>query len=416
MNMEIIEYREKELQLEIKEFEHLQRTAQALIQSGILPRRFNSIGSVIALDRITKELGINNKLLTAAQEIYTVNGNISLSGKMIVALLNSSKKFDHDMRWEIQNEGTSEWRVRAWNTQGDDKLYSEWLDEKIVIQSGWKRNPLWNLIPIRLAKYRTATYFGRDYAPEVLLGVREQHELEDTTVSTIAEPEETAFAVKRQPKEEIIEEVTEEIIDVKEEFPEETFPPIEDTTVDTPIEAVEVETQREQVRTRLPSQISLLSDRLLKMGLQARDFKPFITEIYNNWIYDTIEDVKVMVAKIAEVEEKEMLEMLENFYVRAGATVPDEIKNNLKELASPSTSEEPKEETPVNEVPEDEMNFRRMVFGRIGDFVSLGIKREHMLEFAEFAGIDASNVETFVSQEGMQDLAIGFNSYKGDES
>ena len=46
---------------------------------------------------------------------------------------------------------------------------------------GWTRNSKWRTMPEQMLKYRAATFFGRQYIPDLLLGVQTSEEVVDIT-------------------------------------------------------------------------------------------------------------------------------------------------------------------------------------------------------------------------------------------
>ena len=46
---------------------------------------------------------------------------------------------------------------------------------------GWTRNTKWKTMPEQMLKYRAATFFGRQYIPDLLLGVQTSEEVVDIT-------------------------------------------------------------------------------------------------------------------------------------------------------------------------------------------------------------------------------------------
>lgn len=203
-----------QFEVEKQRFELEQRKAKAYATSMMIPQHLRDTGSMMILNQLSRDLSL--PMLTLAQQIFMVKGKVGMSGQLVITMINKSESVDHGMRWEIENEGTPKWRVRAWNSIDGEKIFGEWLSDADVTMFGWKSNPLWKTMPIRMAKYRTATYWGRDYAPDVLMGLSDKEEIIDVTVS---EPEraseaETLNNVVSQSREVVIE-VTDDPQDIK---------------------------------------------------------------------------------------------------------------------------------------------------------------------------------------------------------
>ena len=52
---------------------------------------------------------------------------------------------------------------------------------KMAQAEGWTRNSKWRNMPEQMLKYRAATFFGRQYIPDLLLGVQTSEEIVDIT-------------------------------------------------------------------------------------------------------------------------------------------------------------------------------------------------------------------------------------------
>ena len=63
---------------------------------------------------------------------------------------------------------------------------------------GWTRNSKWKTMPEQMLKYRAATFFGRQYIPDLLLGVQTSEEVVDITPLDVTPVE--AKPVSKQQK------------------------------------------------------------------------------------------------------------------------------------------------------------------------------------------------------------------------
>ncbi len=168
---------------EEQEFNFIQRKAQAFISGSILPVQYRNIGDVIILEEMSKNLKIPMVML--AQGLYIVKNKPSMSGQLVIALLNGSGRFDAPIQWE---ERAEPWGVRAFASIDGNVLYGDWVDDKLITANNWGSNSHWKNNKILMSKYRSASWFGRLYAPDLLMGFRTEGEVEDTQPT----PEETA--------------------------------------------------------------------------------------------------------------------------------------------------------------------------------------------------------------------------------
>lgn len=169
---------------EMDVFEFEQRKAKALIAGSILPQHYKNIGDVIILNEMSRNLKIPTVML--AQQLYVVKGKPTMSGQLVIAVLNGSGRFDSVIKWEEQEQ--PKWRVRAYAEIDGDRLYGDWLDDDVIKANGWESNPKWRTMKSQMAKYRTASWFARLYAPDVLMGFHESEEIRD------------AVEIKEQPQ------------------------------------------------------------------------------------------------------------------------------------------------------------------------------------------------------------------------
>lgn len=150
---------------ELQIFELEQRKAKAMITGNILPQQFKNVGDVIILNEMSRVLSVPTVML--AQQLYIVHGKPSMSGQLVIAMLNGSGRFDKNMMWETREKP---WGVRAYNYLDGERVEGEWIDDELIKANKWESNPHWKNNKGLMARYRAASWFGRLYAPDVLLG------------------------------------------------------------------------------------------------------------------------------------------------------------------------------------------------------------------------------------------------------
>jgi len=171
---------------EERAFELLQRKAKAIISGSVLPQRFRSVGDVIILEQMSRDLGI--PMLTLAGGLYLVKkGQAMLSGQLVIAILNRSGRFDGPVKWEERSEP---WGVRAYVELDGERLEGPWIDEELIRKNGWKGNLHWTNNRDLMARYRAATWMARLYAPDLLFGLRTEGEIIDAETVAPNEPDE----------------------------------------------------------------------------------------------------------------------------------------------------------------------------------------------------------------------------------
>lgn len=164
----------------IKTFDHAQRVAKMLASSNLIPKEYqgNIQNTMIALEMANR---IGASPLMVMQNLYIVYGRPSWSSSFIIAALNSCKKFS-PLRFEMGGEG-DEYGCRAWANElsGKERLDGPKVTMKMAKAEGWvtKNGSKWQTMPELMLRYRAAAFFGRLYAPEIMMGMHTQEEIID---------------------------------------------------------------------------------------------------------------------------------------------------------------------------------------------------------------------------------------------
>ena len=207
-----------EFEIEEKRFELDQRKAKAFGSSMMLPQHLRDLGSIMVLNQMSNDLRI--PMLLLAQNIFMVKGKIGMSAQLVISLVNGSKIYDGDIKFE---ERTEPFGVRAYAFKDGERVDGIWIDEDMIIANGWYSNSNWKSLKPLMARYRSATYFARLNCPMVLMGFQTDAEIEDTGIITEViedrpqEKKRSLNSVVSKVKEEIKETVPDEIVEVQEE-------------------------------------------------------------------------------------------------------------------------------------------------------------------------------------------------------
>lgn len=164
----------------IATFDHAQRVAKMLSSSSLIPKEFqgNIQNTMIALE-IANRIGASP--LMVMQNLYIVHGKPSWSSTFIIAALNSCKRFS-PLRFELSGDGdTMECFAWAYELETKDKIIGPTVTMKMAKAEGWvdKNGSKWKTMPTLMIRYRAAAFFGRLYAPEILMGMHSQDEVID---------------------------------------------------------------------------------------------------------------------------------------------------------------------------------------------------------------------------------------------
>lgn len=201
-------------------FELAQRMARALTSSKLVPDTFQgeaNIGSAMIALEISQRLQASP--LMVMQNLNVIHGRPAWSSQFIIAALNSCGRFS-PLRFEAFGEG-DEKGCYAWayDKATGDKLEGPPATIAMAKTEGWfsKGGSKWKSMPDLMLRYRSAAFFGRLYAPDVLMGMQTVEEVVDVgdrsrkTKSTSSVSFETPTPA----------EVTKDVIFVDEVGPEE---------------------------------------------------------------------------------------------------------------------------------------------------------------------------------------------------
>lgn len=230
--------------LNLEAFELSQRVAKMLSSSTLVPEQYRAVTKVKAgkdnngnwqyrdepnpsgLSNCVIALNIANRLnadaLMVMQNLYIIEGRPAWSSQFIMAAINSCGRFS-SLRFELKDLGEKEveYQETQWNNgrknivtkkvKIQDMSCYAWVEEKgsvdpegkpvilkssvisveMAVKEGWyqKNGSKWQTMPEQMLRYRAASFFGRVYAPELLMGLKSEEEERDSIVDVTPEPE-----------------------------------------------------------------------------------------------------------------------------------------------------------------------------------------------------------------------------------
>ena len=181
----------------VRDFETAQRIAKALAHSTIVPKQYqqNEPNCLIALEVSSR---LNFSPLSVMQNMYIVHGRPAFEAKFVIATINSCGRFT-PLRFRFDGEGT-EYGCRAVCTDiatGED-LSGTKITRRMVDAEGWSSNSKWKSMEEQMFKYRAASFWQREFAPELTMGMMSREEVED--INVIDTPSEDIIAEPAQVK------------------------------------------------------------------------------------------------------------------------------------------------------------------------------------------------------------------------
>ena len=210
-------------------FDLMQRGAKLLSSSTIVPAQYRSVvektvgGSkqefdnpsalpncVVALN-MAQRMGADPLMIM--QNLYIVEGRPAWSAQYIIASINACGKYsplrfaledlgEQDaeythIKWEGQypnrrrTETAMKVRIRnlrcvAWAVEKatGERLESPPVSIEMAVKEGWfgKEGSKWQTMPEVMLRYRAASFFGKLYAPELLMGIQTAEEVHDSII------------------------------------------------------------------------------------------------------------------------------------------------------------------------------------------------------------------------------------------
>lgn len=181
--------------------------------------------------------------LMIMQNLYIVEGRPAWSSQFVIGAINTSGKYS-PLRFEMEDRGeievtytTKEWKwnpqqrkslpeekthtvklrnivCKAWAIEAGtgERLESAEISMEMAVKEGWyqKNGSKWQTMPEQMLRYRAASFFGRIYAPEVLMGIRTQEEELESIIDVTPEPVNTAPQTLDSIKQNVVKEVAAE--------------------------------------------------------------------------------------------------------------------------------------------------------------------------------------------------------------
>lgn len=159
----------------IEAFENGQRIAKALSSADLVPQSYknNVLNTMIALE-MANRIGVSPFMVM--QNLDVIKGKPSWSSTFIISALNSCGRFKPlRFKFEGKDPNSDEYgcRATAIDAETGEDLVGPKVDWKMVKAEGWLSKPgsKWKTMPELMFHYRSASFFGRLYAPDILKGM-----------------------------------------------------------------------------------------------------------------------------------------------------------------------------------------------------------------------------------------------------
>ena len=185
-------------------FELLQRISTVFSKSKFVPQEYQGeIGMPNCIIAVNIAIQANTNPLTIMQNLYVVNGRPSWSSQWIISGINRSGKFS-SIKYRIKSLGEKEviytYKLKDGSLKTDkfkinnvecvayatelstnEILESPAVSIEMAVNEGWysKSGSKWKTMPELMLRYRSASFFGRLYCPEIFHGLPSEDESRD---------------------------------------------------------------------------------------------------------------------------------------------------------------------------------------------------------------------------------------------
>jgi hypothetical protein len=160
-------------------FKEVGTIAKTLSMSSIVPESYRGNENVPNV-LIALEMAIRMKTspMQVMQNLYVVNGRPAWSSQYIIAVINSSGKYKHELKFELTGKGET-LACYAWTTDKDgEKLVGPRITWQMAVAEGWidRKGSKWKTMPEVMMRYRAASFFGRLYCSDLIMGIYAEEE------------------------------------------------------------------------------------------------------------------------------------------------------------------------------------------------------------------------------------------------
>ena len=161
-------------------FEFAQRQAKSLCQSDLVPTSYQGqkgLSNCLVALEMSKRMNLSP--LTVMQNLNIIHGRPSWSAAFVSSQIlgcNRFKNFDYIVTGK---DDTLSVQCQAIRLEDNKLVKGTAVTMKMARQEGWTKNSKYQSMPELMLKNRAATFFGRQYIPDLLLGVQTSEEVVD---------------------------------------------------------------------------------------------------------------------------------------------------------------------------------------------------------------------------------------------
>ena len=167
-------------------FEFAQRQAKSLCQSQLVPTQYQGqqgLSNCLVALEMSKRMKLSP--LTVMQNLNIIHGKPSWSAQFIASTIMSCGRFSN-FDYLVKGQGeTLEVQCVATRLEDNKQVKGSAVSMRMARREGWSKNSKYSSMPELMLRTRAATFFGRQYIPDLLLGVQTSEEVVDIQTEPI---------------------------------------------------------------------------------------------------------------------------------------------------------------------------------------------------------------------------------------
>ena len=161
-------------------FEFAQRQAKSLCESDLVPKSYQGqkgLPNCLVAIEMSKRMKLSP--LTVMQNLNVIHGTPTWSAQFITSQILGCGRFTN-FDYLVKGEGdTLEVQCVATRLEDQKLVKGTTVSMRMARLEGWTRNSKYQSMPELMLRKRAATFFGRQYIPDLLVGVPTSEDVVD---------------------------------------------------------------------------------------------------------------------------------------------------------------------------------------------------------------------------------------------
>ena len=161
-------------------FEFAQRQAKSLCESNLVPTGYQGqkgLSNCLVALEMSKRMNLSP--LTVMQNLNIIHGRPSWSAAFIASQIMGCGRFKNFDYIVSGKDDSLSVQCQAIRLEDNKLVKGTAVSMRMARQEGWTKNSKYSSMPELMLRNRAATFFGRQYIPDLLLGVQTSEEVVD---------------------------------------------------------------------------------------------------------------------------------------------------------------------------------------------------------------------------------------------